>query len=36
MARYSVNNQIEADQSQIAEFQKLIDSLSAKKEDAHE
>lgn len=33
---YQLQKQIEADQSQIAEFQKLIDSLSAKKEDAHE
>ena len=33
---HQLQKQIEADQSQIAEFQKLIDSLSAKKEDAHE
>lgn len=33
---YQLQKQIEADQSQIAEFQKLIDSLSAKMEDAHE
>lgn len=33
---HQLQKQIEADQSQITEFQKLIDSLSAKKEDAHE
>jgi len=33
---HKLQKQIEADQSQITEFQKLIDSLSAKKEDAHE
>ena len=33
---HQLQKQIEADQSQIAEFQKLIESLSAKKEDAHE
>lgn len=35
-AIHQLQKQIEADQSQIAEFQKLIDSLSTKKEDAHE
>lgn len=33
---HQLQKQIEADQSQITKFQKLIDSLSAKKEDAHE
>ena len=33
---HQLQKQIEADQSQIAEFQKLIDSLSSKKEDALE
>lgn len=33
---HQLQKQIEADQSQITEFQKLIDSLSVKKEDAHE
>ena len=33
---HQLQKQIEADQSQIIEFQKLIDSLSVKKEDAHE
>lgn len=33
---HQLQKQIEADQLQIAEFQKLIDNLSAEKEDAHE
>ena len=33
---YQLQKQIEADQSQITEFQRLIDSLSVEKEDAHE
>lgn len=33
---YQLQKQIEADQSQIIEFQRLIDSLSVEKEDAHE
>ena len=33
---HQLQKQIDADQSQITEFQKLIDSLSAEKEDTHE
>lgn len=33
---YQLQKQIEADQLQITEFQKLIDSISVEKEDAHE
>lgn len=33
---YQLQKQIEADRSQISEFQKLIDSISDVKEDAHE
>lgn len=33
---HQLQKQIEADQSQITEFQKLIDSLSVEKEDAYE
>ncbi len=33
---HQLQKQIESDQSQIAEFQKLIDNLSVKKEDTHE
>lgn len=33
---YQLQKQIEADQSQITEFQRLIDSLSVEKKDAHE
>lgn len=33
---YQLQKQIEADRSQIAEFQKLIDNLSVVKENAHE
>lgn len=33
---HQLRKQIEADQWQIAEFQKLIDSLSVEKEDTHE
>lgn len=33
---HQLQKQIEADQLQIAEFQKLVDSLSVEKEDAHE
>ena len=33
---YQLQKQIEADRSQITEFQRLIDSLSVEKEDAHE
>ena len=33
---HQLQKQIEADQSQITEFQKLIDSLSGEKEDAHD
>lgn len=33
---YQLQKQIEADRSQIAEFQKLIDSLSVEKEDTNE
>ena len=33
---HQLQKQIEADQSQITEFQKLIDSLSVEKEGAHE
>ncbi|MCC8064330.1 MAG: helix-turn-helix domain-containing protein [Clostridiales bacterium] len=33
---HQLQEQIEADQLQIAEFQKLIDSLSVEKEDTHE
>lgn len=33
---HQLQKQIEADRSQITEFQKMIDSLSVKKEDAHE
>lgn len=33
---HQLQKQIEADQTQISEYQKLIDSLSRKKEDSHE
>ena len=33
---HQLRKQIEADQLQITEFQKLIDSLSVEKEDTHE
>ena len=33
---HQLQKQIEADQTQISEYQKLIDSLSREKEDAHE
>jgi excisionase family DNA binding protein len=33
---HQMQKQIEADQTQISEYQKLIDSLSREKEDAHE
>lgn len=33
---YQLQKQIEADQLQITEFQKLIDSISVEKEDVHE
>lgn len=33
---HQLQKQIEADQLQITEFQKLVDSLSVEKEDAHE
>ena len=33
---YQLQKQLEADRSQISEYQKLIDSLSREKEDAHE